>query len=487
VTVRDLIPASVQLVPSFTVSLDEDGFAEITAEDLIELATDNCSISSRSVVPATFDCEDKGLNEVTVTVIDGSGNETIQAMDILVVDDTAPTMALESYDLSLDELGEAGLRTADVMPFVSDNCGPVTVSIANGYYDCQDLDNPSPATITLVDEEGNTTEYELDVQVQDLMHPTVEVQDMTLILDADGRAGYMLSELDVVAWDNCSIAQEEVAQNTFDCSHIGTNEVMFTVTDESGNETEAVFEVDVIDNISPSFMTPVRYEQCAGRLELEMPEVSDACPASVSIVDGPLPGEDVLAGTYELTFMAVDETGNASMRIVELLVHDEPLVDLGPDLMVTQGEELTFDMSDLGMDIYEWTDGSTGPDLEITVQEEMTLGLYAGMLPACLGYDEVNIFIDSTSDVLDLGTSGLIKVYPNPTDEVLYLSLEGLTLQETMRLIIMDTAGKKVLEQEIDKQGAEIVPLDVTNLSKGIYHIHLLHGDMDTSLRFVKR
>ncbi|WP_262733012.1 HYR domain-containing protein [Gaetbulibacter sp. NE] len=50
------------------------GLATITANDIDNGSTDNCSIANMTLSQTTFDCNDIGTNTVTLTVTDGSGN-----------------------------------------------------------------------------------------------------------------------------------------------------------------------------------------------------------------------------------------------------------------------------------------------------------------------------------------------------------------------------------------------------------------------------
>lgn len=60
-----------------TIQLDENGEASIAPEDLNGNSTDNCGVDSLSVSQTLFTEEDLGVNQVSLTVYDASGNTTI--------------------------------------------------------------------------------------------------------------------------------------------------------------------------------------------------------------------------------------------------------------------------------------------------------------------------------------------------------------------------------------------------------------------------
>ncbi|MEO1437890.1 MAG: hypothetical protein AAFV80_20280, partial [Bacteroidota bacterium] len=68
--------APTAVCQDITVTLDNNGMANITAADVDGGSTDNCGIASLVVSPSSFDCSNLGANAVTLTVTDNSGNTT---------------------------------------------------------------------------------------------------------------------------------------------------------------------------------------------------------------------------------------------------------------------------------------------------------------------------------------------------------------------------------------------------------------------------
>jgi gliding motility-associated-like protein len=104
VTVQDAIVPTV-VAQNAVVNLDVNGQATVTAAQINNGSSDNCSIATITVSPSTFTCANLGANTVTLTVTDASGNVA-----------TATATVTVSIDLAI-----VGDNDLDGMP---DNCDP---------------------------------------------------------------------------------------------------------------------------------------------------------------------------------------------------------------------------------------------------------------------------------------------------------------------------------------------------------------------------
>ncbi|MDG2329969.1 MAG: HYR domain-containing protein, partial [Flavobacteriales bacterium] len=73
-----------------SVNLDPTGNVSILASDVDAGSSDNCSISLLSLDITSFTCSDVGVNVVTLTVEDASGNNASCASNVTVVDPNVP-------------------------------------------------------------------------------------------------------------------------------------------------------------------------------------------------------------------------------------------------------------------------------------------------------------------------------------------------------------------------------------------------------------
>ncbi len=90
IPVTETIPP-VALCKPVTVNLNSTGNASITAAQVNNGSSDNCSNISLSVSPSTFTCANIGINNVTLTATDVSGNTATCTAAVTIRDITPPS------------------------------------------------------------------------------------------------------------------------------------------------------------------------------------------------------------------------------------------------------------------------------------------------------------------------------------------------------------------------------------------------------------
>jgi hypothetical protein len=237
---------------SITIQLDENGSATISAEDIDNGSDDNCTIASLSLTKTIFDCNDiESYNIDTLTVIDVNGNENSCIAIVTVQDNTAPTPMCQDITITLDENASASITPSSIDDGSYDNCAITSESISQTSFDCSHLGD-NTVTLTLEDDQANTSSCTAIVSVQDNIEPTPICQDITIALDEEGYAEITPSSIDGGSYDNCGIITEDVSQNSFDCSNIGENTVILSLEDAELNISSCTAIVTVIDETMPT-------------------------------------------------------------------------------------------------------------------------------------------------------------------------------------------------------------------------------------------
>src|SRR5262249_55053316 len=142
----------------------------------------------------------------------------------------------------LDANGHGTLSVSDVDNGSYDLCGPVTVGISNDEFSCEDIGSTT-VILTATDASGNSSICAATVTVLDLTPPTAICKPVTIELDANGSASITESDIDGGSFDGCSDVNLSASKTSFNCSNLGGNPVILTVTDGSGNSSACTANV----------------------------------------------------------------------------------------------------------------------------------------------------------------------------------------------------------------------------------------------------
>lgn len=154
ITVSDAI-APVVVTQPVTVQLNAAGTATVTAAQVNNGSSDNCSIATLTVSPTSFTCANVGTNTVTLTATDASGNTSTGTAVVTVQDLVAPTVVTQPVTVLLNANGQASITAAQINNGSTDNCGVNAVTVSPSTFTCANL-GPNTVTLTVTDVNGNT-------------------------------------------------------------------------------------------------------------------------------------------------------------------------------------------------------------------------------------------------------------------------------------------------------------------------------------------
>ncbi len=171
----------------------------------------------------------------------------------------------------------------------------------------------------------------------DTIAPNAVCQNITVALDENGEATVEATLVDGGSSDNSGFYTLSMNQNTFDCTDLGANSVVLTVTDPSGNTDTCTAVITIVDDLAPEIDCPVDntvvYD--AGGSFYTLPDYEaegtvtavDNCTANLTIIQDPIAGTQLTEGVYTITFEAVDDEGNTGICSFELTVNEFLSVD----------------------------------------------------------------------------------------------------------------------------------------------------------------
>jgi gliding motility-associated-like protein len=324
VTVLDTIAPNA-ICQAVTVQLDASGNGTLTAAQVNNGSTDNCTVASLSIDVTSFTCANIGANTVTLTVTDQSGNVSTCTATVTVQDNVAPVAICQAVTIQLDAAGAATLTAAQVNNGSNDACGIASVSVSKTTFDCTNV-GANTVTLTVTDNNGNVSTCTATITVQDLVAPTAICQAVTTYLNASGVATINASDLNNGSSDNCGGALTfSASQTSFNCSEAGANTVVLTVTDANGNTATCSTTVTVVDNIAPvAVCQAVTVNLDAfGNADVTAAQVNNTSTDNCAVTGMTLTTYQYHAvGTYTDTLIVTDAAGNVDSCFSVITVVD---------------------------------------------------------------------------------------------------------------------------------------------------------------------
>ena len=182
--------------------------------------------------------------DYAVTVTNASGcSATSLPINVFIGDNTNPVIVPPANITMAPNFGCDAIGVNLGNPTATDNCSVASVS------------HNAPAifplglttvTWTVVDGSGNTSTATQFVNVVDNILPTINVNNITVVINDNGSTTITFSDVDNGTTDNCGIASMTLSQYTFGCSNIGDNNITVTVTDNNGNVATTTVLVTVV-------------------------------------------------------------------------------------------------------------------------------------------------------------------------------------------------------------------------------------------------
>ncbi|WP_310992367.1 M36 family metallopeptidase [Aequorivita marina] len=204
--------------------------------------TQTAGLDSGSVFPIgtttnTFEYDD-GVNPVQTC-----------SFDVTVNDTELPVAVCQDLTIQLDASGNASITAADVENGSSDNCGIDSMSIDTTSFTCADI-GANNVTLTVVDENGNSSTCVAVVTVEDAVLPEITCpSDQSQ--DPGAGNSYIVPDYfgtgEASATDNCTDPITTTTQDPAPGTSLtdGTYTVTLTAEDESGNSATCSFELTV--------------------------------------------------------------------------------------------------------------------------------------------------------------------------------------------------------------------------------------------------
>ncbi|MDP1842555.1 MAG: FG-GAP-like repeat-containing protein [Sediminibacterium sp.] len=428
-----------------------------------------------------------GVTNVTLTVTDSKGASSTSNTTITVEDKTAPVVSGVPADIeAFTGVGSTtcGKLVSWTAPTAVDNCGTVTVTSSHNPGD-NFLVGVTKVTYTFTDGNNNVSTVSFNVTVADNTLPVVNINNLTVQLDANGNATITKEQVNNNSTDNCAIATIELSKTNFNCANVGANTVVLTVTDIHGNIATANALVTVEDKIAPSVTAVANQVVCANAVgsNYTFPSLSASDNCSIASVTYTVTGATTRTGTgYDasgtfnigtsvITFTVTDASGNATTSTTTIKINPLPVAAITPatpDALCN-----TFTLAANAAVGYEWlyNNASAG------TAQNLTLGLTNGDGVYSLNITDVNGCKSATAATYTYQKQNLVNSYTilaykevelGKYNQVASGSVGVMTAKgeaEFKKYSAVNGAGSFVKAPKIEKDGSGI------NIATSIYGI----------------
>ncbi|MCW3073342.1 MAG: hypothetical protein JWP69_411, partial [Flaviaesturariibacter sp.] len=269
-----------------------------------------------------------GTTVVTATATNAVGSSTC-TFTVTVSDNEAPGITAPGAITQNNDAGKCYATVALGTPLTTDNCGVATLS------------NDAPATFpvgtttvtwTVTDIHGNSTTTTQTVTVTDNEKPAVTTNSFTIYLDASGQASITKEQVNNGSTDNCGIASISIDKSSFNCTNVGANTVILTVTDIHGNTASNTAIVTIEDKVAPLITCPdavtIACQDNTTPANTGRATATDACGiATITWADASTQNADINNAahynyTIARTWTATDNNGNSTSCVQLINVQD---------------------------------------------------------------------------------------------------------------------------------------------------------------------
>ncbi|MEM9260641.1 MAG: HYR domain-containing protein, partial [Bacteroidota bacterium] len=319
--------------------------------------TDNCDASpeislAQQPSPGTEVNGDGSVTTITITAADAAGNTTTCSFELLLEDNSPPTISCPPSEvLAVDAACAASVPDFTTAVTVLDNCStPTAIMIV------QDLaagtlltgaGTSRTVTLTATDAAGNAATCTVDLELDDRVPPTVLCPaNQDLSLDPTG-CSVSLPDLrsQLTLADNCTepldldVQQMPAAGTTLTGANT-TETILFTVEDGNGNSANCSVEVTLRDVTNPMIDCPAPDPLALGvDCKVVLPDytsaatVSDDCAMGIAIrvSQSPAPGTEFSFDGEQLMVTLTADDGNGNISSCTFPVTAE---DMAPPIIV---------------------------------------------------------------------------------------------------------------------------------------------------------
>jgi len=407
--------------------------------------------------------------------------------EVIVTDDYGCTATTSVTVTEPTAISISALVTSLTCNGASDGAIDLTVSGGTAPYSfswsntmtTEDISNLSEGNynVTVTDDNGCTATESVTLIINDDEAPIAICQDITITLDDTGNASIIAEDVDNGSTDNCAITSYSIDIDTFDCTMLGLNTVILTVTDSNGNTSTCSSIVTVEDTELPTLSCQaitINLDENGNAVivpEDILIDSNDNCGIDSISLDIDTFGCEDVGMDVEITVFAQDASGNIASCTTTVTVNDviAPVITCMDEIDVVGNNYYVVPdfIADGDVSAIDNCDGailniSQSPPAGTLLQE----GEHNITFITEDQYENTSVCITTLNIEIDLKVSNIdsslksISLYPNPADN--FVRIENPQHIQLEEITVYDLNGKKVMTLNLESY----VDNNVINVSK---------------------
>ncbi len=331
--------------------------SSLTAYDSIDGdVTGNISLVSDDY---TANSDILGTYQIVFQAYDGSGNVSQVTIPVEVVDILKPVFT----DIgTVKAVYPNAYTVGDILGMLSasDNydgdISNLIQLVTDSYSANSDIVGTYDMTFSVSDSSGNTANYTLPIQVVDEDGPIIS-GTTSIVTGYDALISDDMIESNLSATDNYDSSDslsfvKESDSYTANYNQLGNYEIVYSVTDSSGNKTSQVISISVVDLVSPVVYFNSAVIQVYNDTVLALPDFVDLLSKSneidgtktyyITVKYDSYTKHAYTPGKYNLVFDIKDSQGKTYTKQIEVKVIEKPVDYIHRGLTVDVVQDFSF-------------------------------------------------------------------------------------------------------------------------------------------------
>jgi len=315
---------------------------------------------------------------------------------------------------------------------------------------------------------------------------TVNALPATPVITANGATSFCTGGSVVLSSSSTSGNTWSTNASTQDITVTSSGTYAVTVIDNNGcSATSSTTTVNVSNAPTPT-VTSSAAQACSGETVTLTSSAADSYTWSNGDTTQSI--EVTTSGAYSVVTTNTDAcNGVGTSNTINVTFTQSPSAQ---GSFSTSGNVVTFSNTSTGASSYSWDFGDfTNSSASAPVHAYAANGNYTVVLTAINGNctDTASYIVSITVSIEELMGVQSFDVYPNPASESAIVSFENI-IGSSFNLQLVDQIGRVILSQNnIQSLGSNLIGLDLTNLSEGMYSIQLISNQNTISKRLVIR